>query len=83
MRRSLAPSAYVRFRTVPDSLRVILYLSRDSFETKGAGLIFLRHHPPPLRGMRIRNLARDASTQGGMIQQGSSFPVHPGRRFRC
>ena len=40
----------------------------DTFEPKGAGLVFLRHHPQPLRGMRMRNLARDAPTQGGMIQ---------------
>ena len=61
----------------------ILYLSRATFESKSAGVIFVRHHPQPLRGIRMRSLARDASTQGGMIQQGSSFPVHPGQRFRC
>jgi len=55
--------------------------SRETFE--GAGLVLPRHHPQRLRGMRMRNLARDASTEGGMIQQGSSFPVHPGKRFKC
>ena len=47
---------------------VIICLSRDTFEPTGAGLVFLRHHPQPLRGMRMRNLARHAPTQGGMIQ---------------
>ena len=45
-----------------------LGLSRDTFEPKGAGLVVLRHHPQPLCSIRMRNLARDASTQGGMIQ---------------
>ena len=72
--------SFEHFRTRAD---VILCFSPETFEPTGAGLVFLRHHPQPLRGMRVRNLARDASTEGGMIQQGSSFPVHPGKRFKC
>jgi len=44
---------------------VILCFSRDNFEPKGASLVFLRQR---LKLFAERDLARDASTQGGMIQ---------------
>ena len=47
---------------------VILRRSHNTFEPMGATLVFLRHHPQPLRGDRMRSLARNASTKGGMIQ---------------
>jgi hypothetical protein len=72
--------SFEHFRTRAD---VILCFSLETFEPKGAGLVLPRHHPQPLRGMRMRNLARDASTEGGMIQQGSAFPVYPEQRFKC
>jgi|RhiMethySRZTD1v2_1073278.scaffolds.fasta_scaffold976166_1 hypothetical protein len=57
--------SFEHFRT---RAHVILCLSRDTFEPKGAGLVFLRHHPQPIRGLRMRNLTRHAPAQGGMIQ---------------
>ena len=50
---------------------------------KGASLIFLRHYPQPVCSIRMRYLARDASTKGGMIQQGSPFKVHMRQRSNC
>jgi hypothetical protein len=57
--------SFEHFRT---RAHVILCLSRDTFEPKGAGLVFLRHHPQPIRGLRMRNLTRHALAKGGMIQ---------------
>ena len=41
---------------------VILCFSRDTFELKGAVLVFLRHRLQSFYSIRMRNLARDAST---------------------
>jgi len=52
-------------------------------EPKGASLIFLRHSHQPVCSIRMRNLARDVSTESRMFQQGSSFKVHNTQRSNC
>ena len=64
----LAPERVCSVLYISGARTDVICLSRDTFEPKGAGLVVLRHHPQPLCSIRMRNLARDASTQGGMIQ---------------